>query len=877
MITGIIVENFKSIEGKEVIKFNDLTFFIGPNNSGKSTATNVLDFLNTLLSANPTLGKLLLNGMNSNKILGKYGDAQSIMNYKNKKKDLFSLGISFQMEEFKKEMTASFTFDKNGSLVAYTLHDSNIKVLEFHEKVESKQNFKINYSYLLEEFNTRFSATQTLFYLKDELKNKISDRYGEDMEKIKLDIDQEIRNVLSVNILKKNYFFDSEKEKDLFIIKHKIDKTIYRNWILYFETLICDKSVYSFLNEYTVDLNNPIIVELNRNKDFKKLSEYLVSCIEDDVNEVIDRKAYEFASDIEAYSEDIIRNFEISNGCQLDEFNLNIHVDVDDLIDRIKNKENSDFFKMSFFDYYGREITLGSNFFGKKYKDFVDSVLENTSAHYLDFKDLLNYINIYFPKILRNFIKKYLEIPSTEITDTPLFIYHINDALNKKIYKILSGINLSHNNESFIDSLNFDKILSDDIFYKDFWFDDLKEIELSTIFSINLFRLNRRNYEKDGEVIYLLYKDFTKLLKGTLSSEKTEHYSYSLLNDSINSRLKVSEKRFFLSLFGLLHIYENKDNKIISDVKEDIIVEHTIESIYKFMGSLVMLDQNIGHKRNRSPYKIKVLNKYATHWLKSANSIVDKYMLNFDFLVSRLKQVHFLSIRYTDFGRTHILSANDFLTNLILTIEKHPQKEDIYNLMNSYLQRLELADSLFVQMDKQLDIYKIYLVKDEKRILLSDFGHGTKRILPVLIQMSYLKIQEEVHEWGRHRDVVLSTFFLEEPELGLHPHLQSEFIALIAEHILERRRIHGNSQSRFILETHSEYLIRKLQYLCLKKHVLTKYIDIYYFSKEMINERIKNIKISNDGSLSSDFGKGFFDEADNLAIDLLLLKSNYGN
>jgi predicted ATPase len=80
---------------------------------------------------------------------------------------------------------------------------------------------------------------------------------------------------------------------------------------------------------------------------------------------------------------------------------------------------------------------------------------------------------------------------------------------------------------------------------------------------------------------------------------------------------------------------------------------------------------------------------------------------------------------------------------------------------------------------------------------------------------------------------------------------------------------------QFIIETHSEYLIRKLQYLTAKGEIKPEDTVIYYFyppdDVPPGEEQVKRIDIQEDGSLTDDFGRGFFDEADNLAIDLYTL------
>ena len=88
-----------------------------------------------------------------------------------------------------------------------------------------------------------------------------------------------------------------------------------------------------------------------------------------------------------------------------------------------------------------------------------------------------------------------------------------------------------------------------------------------------------------------------------------------------------------------------------------------------------------------------------------------------------------------------------------------------------------------------------------------------------------------------------------------------------------------NYNIHFIVETHSEYLIRKLQVLVAGNNVDLNKISLNYFDNPNIEKRgshtpqVKAIGILPDGRLSDKFGEGFFDEADKRAMDLLRIKA----
>ena len=106
-----------------------------------------------------------------------------------------------------------------------------------------------------------------------------------------------------------------------------------------------------------------------------------------------------------------------------------------------------------------------------------------------------------------------------------------------------------------------------------------------------------------------------------------------------------------------------------------------------------------------------------------------------------------------------------------------------------------------------------------------------------------------------------SLLILEEPEANLHPDFQSK----LADVIVSAGK---KFNIQFIVETHSEYFIRKLQYLTAKKDILPEHTVIYYFYNPTDipkgESQVNEINITPNGGLTDSFGTGFFDEATNI-------------
>lgn len=172
--------------------------------------------------------------------------------------------------------------------------------------------------------------------------------------------------------------------------------------------------------------------------------------------------------------------------------------------------------------------------------------------------------------------------------------------------------------------------------------------------------------------------------------------------------------------------------------------------------------------------------------------------------------------------------------------------------------------------------------EDKEGTLLADQGYGITQLLSILICIER-QIMAKTHSVRldelkeKEEKLPATTISIEEPEIHLHPCFQS----MLADMFVEAYKLYN---IHFIIETHSEYLIRKLQtYIPLQKidkeaGLARDEISMYYLydsdpvKRPLREPQVKSINFREDGSLASPFGKGFFDEADNLAMSLLFGK-----
>lgn len=157
--------------------------------------------------------------------------------------------------------------------------------------------------------------------------------------------------------------------------------------------------------------------------------------------------------------------------------------------------------------------------------------------------------------------------------------------------------------------------------------------------------------------------------------------------------------------------------------------------------------------------------------------------------------------------------------------------------------------------------------------LLSDLGRGSVQLFLMLLRVSLLErdvdieIRERViddHVYEVFTEVLsrpLNTIIFEEPEQNLHPAMQSKLADLFAD-------IRKKYKYNVIVETHSEYMIRRTQALIASGEIEFRKnpFRVYCFSRE---EGPKDMKYTPKGFFEESFDPGFYDTASELTLTVL--------
>lgn len=376
--------------------------------------------------------------------------------------------------------------------------------------------------------------------------------------------------------------------------------------------------------------------------------------------------------------------------------------------------------------------------------------------------------------------------------------------------------------------------------------------------------------------VYITVDNFTRIILQFGASE--EGKKKKTQREALEKKLKEIKRYRFKSEdekdIEAIVKYKAEEEQLLKEIKalgeekvfkDEIAIIENLEDISGYTSGNLLLPELIKGivsystkatmgKKNTDKYKsveaYKAIIKSRTPLLNGIatrlNTVISNDVMEYIYAHSVSQQVFYNIVK----------DSNDYVTRVIHEFyqARITEGDEEFIFLQRWMKEFEIGSSVEV-LSMKGEAYQVVIYDKENKqgIDLADKGMGSIQMTILLLRIATL-----MRIYKGANLIIL----LEEPEQNLHPALQSK----LADLLLDIFRSHG---FQFIIETHSEYLVRKTQVIVAetKDSVLPfETFKCYYLPND--GKKPYEMKYRPDGKFSNEFGSGFFDTASLLAFEL---------
>ena len=283
------------------------------------------------------------------------------------------------------------------------------------------------------------------------------------------------------------------------------------------------------------------------------------------------------------------------------------------------------------------------------------------------------------------------------------------------------------------------------------------------------------------------------------------------------------------------------------------------------INELMYIDSTAIRTNSNRFYQIKMVELWGAY----IKQIMDELTQRFRYFINKISIKNIEAHSVTRSLVYNISDKNDYMAQTILNYinenikNEDPEKEFI----NKWMQYFEIGRD-FVIDNYGGESYKMEIIEDtdnpEHTTPLLDKGVGSNQLMILLLQLA-----TTLHK--NRSNFVPSTLIIEEPEQNLHPALQSKLADLFFEVYQYPLKLNKKSLGiTFLIETHSEYIVRRTQVLVaklFKKGEEYNPFKVFYVTGDKKTPSFE-MGFQNNGKFEKSFGEGFYDVADDAAMEL---------
>lgn len=393
--------------------------------------------------------------------------------------------------------------------------------------------------------------------------------------------------------------------------------------------------------------------------------------------------------------------------------------------------------------------------------------------------------------------------------------FKIDDKLIGEINKILTLIS---EGTGQLKKMQKEKILFEDYFYhRNPWLLRNIETKKEQIKDSFDFLISLSSKIKEDSTISVEYEIFLK--ENTLLISNFKLYIDNEILFDVNTGASKDNSKFS---FSIPSIEQKKiPPKFLETIKKRFVQPRTI---FSFINAEFDFEDNL---KEDTPVLTDIITQIISTTLGELDNYFDEENINY---VSPLR-AH--PKRYYFLDKAKINTYLDTLDGDALA-EILKENGAIKKQVNDWLKKFNLN----IEVTNPQDIlHKLTINQNELQLDITDVGFGISQVLPVIIQ-GFLSFDDSIT-------------VIEQPEIHLHPKMQADLADLFIS-IASKRKGKNIKSKNLIIETHSEYLLKRLRRRISEGTVKADDVAIYVVKKNentnFDNSILEELNISDKGN-----------------------------
>lgn len=391
------------------------------------------------------------------------------------------------------------------------------------------------------------------------------------------------------------------------------------------------------------------------------------------------------------------------------------------------------------------------------------------------------------------------------------------------------------------------------------------DIENKTVLEIN-YQNDTISFEidmtSDGESPQPQEFDIQELIKAEIDAlkaqiEKSKSWNEKLkLQAEINSqedklRKSTGYKKTAYNQSGITKVEYRINNRIGSELNGNLFDE--------YINDFVVTNRNLISLAQGKQEKVSDSTLVDMKYLDLHSDILYKFSAD---LKATLHKNRFVYLAAHSTKQTALFSIRDKENMISVAIHEFHQlkleeSSEEHSFVIKWMKEFEIGTNFDIKPQAS-EAYTFKIESEGKWIHLGDKGMGSIQAMTLILQLATIIRKYK----GQLEGCIV---IIEEPELNMHPKLQSKLADLFND-------INKTYGIRFIVETHSEYLIRRTQVIVANENYKDqKDVDennkfrVYYFPKK---EMAFDMGYTQNGRFIEKFDSGFFDVSSENSLNL---------